>query len=100
MTAKHAKAKKCMIEEVMIISKCEMCCKTTNHIRYNYNQKPYSCNDFFYSRFAIQKRINLLVGRYYPIEKFCEEWNAIYRYLTNHTVTETKQHFGGIISVI
>ena len=59
MASKIAKAKKCMMEEVMDNAKCEMCCKTIPNKVHDYG-KPYSAS-VFNSKYAVQKRIDVFV---------------------------------------
>lgn len=95
MAIKHAKAKKCAMQEIMDNAKCEMCCKLIpKHIYVP--DKPYDTSEVFYSMFAIQKRINIIASRYYPIEEFKKDWNNVYMYIVTHTVSETREHFGNL----
>ena len=96
MAIKHAKAKRESMKEIMDNAKCEMCCKTIPK-----NIHKYSTNeDVFYSKFAIQRRIDMIVGRHYPANKFREKWNEVYEYITTHTVPDTKIRFKETIFVI
>ena len=100
MAIKHAKAKKCMMEEIMDNAKHEMCCKSIQK-NIHYNNKPYAYYDnIFYSKFAIQRRIDVLIGKHYPANEFCKDWNDIYQYIATHTVPETQQCFNEILSII
>ena len=95
MAIKHDKAKKCAMEEVMLNAKNEMCCKNipkNYHIYGDFYNK--SRDEVFYSKCAIQKRVNTLMGRPYPVDKFREKWHDIYVYLVTHTIPETRQYFG------
>lgn len=97
MAIKHTMAKKWAMKEVLDNSKLEMCCKTIpNKIPsvYKTDYKPYSdTNSFFYSKYAIQKRIDALVGKHYPAQEFIKDYSNIYEYLIMHTVPEARQYF-------
>lgn len=100
MAIKHDKAKKYAMKEVLDNAKHEMCCsfgtkKVTMGSSYNMSR-----DDFFYSAFAIQKRVDALVGRHYPIVEFKQDWHSIYIYLITHTVPEAREYFGNMISRI
>lgn len=90
MAIKHAIAKKWAIQEVLENAKAEMCCKTIpkNYKIYNHNQ-----SSLFFSKYAIQRRIDALVGRHCPIEEFAKKCNDVYEYLITHTVPETREHY-------
>jgi len=94
MVAKHAKAKKCAMQEVMDNAKAEMCCKTIPNNVHKYPNFYANYSSIFYSKSALQKRINIIAGRYYPAEEFRKEYGTIYEYLLTHTVPETMKHFG------
>lgn len=101
MAIKHDKAKKYAMKEVMDNAKCEMCCKNIpKKISMIHGSYKTSRDDFFYSSFAIQKRVDVLAGRHYPIEAFKQDWHSIYIYLITHTVPEAREYFGNMISRI
>ena len=97
MAIKHAKAKKYAMKEIMENAKCEMCCKTTpNNVHvYSSSLCSSSCttHEFFYSQYAVQRRIDALVGMHYPIQKFSKECKDVYEYLLTHTVPEARLKF-------
>lgn len=97
MAIKHAKAKKCAMQEIMDNAKNEMCCKTIpNNVHVYDNFYDTSRNNVFYTTFAIQRRIDVLTGRHYPIEEFRKNWGDVYEYLITHTVPEAREYFGKI----
>lgn len=90
MAIKHSMAKKWAMKEMLEDAKTEMCCKL---IPKNYKPTSYnSQDDFFYSKYAIQKRIDALVSRHYPAQEFIKDWSDIYEYLITHTVPEARQY--------
>lgn len=92
MAAKHDKAKKCMMEEVMDNARHEMCCKTiSSGITYDFHHDSYLHEDsIFYSRYAIQRRMDSFAGKHVTAEEFRQEWgDNVYEYIKNHTVPET-----------
>ena len=98
MAIKFAKAKKCAMQEIKINAQAEMCAhiipRKTN---YTYHDMYISDDKFFYSKYAIQRRIDVLVGKHYPVEDFAKKYNDIYKYLIKHTVPEARKHFGTVI---
>lgn len=100
MAIKHAKAKKCAMEEIMDNAKLEMCCKTIPKKIFVSHDTYKTSRDIFYSKYAIQKRVDVLAGRHYPVEEFREDWKNIYEYICTHTVPEARQYFGSTITLI
>lgn len=93
MAIKHSMAKKWAMKEILNDAKTEMCCKTIpNHVYI----PDKSIDNFFYSKYAIQKRIDVLIGKHYPANEFMKDWSKAYDYLITHTVPETRQHFSTI----
>lgn len=90
MAIKHSKAKKWAMKEILENAKIEMCCKT---IPNNVYTSDYSYDNFFYSKYAIQKRIDALVGTHYPMQEFIKGWSNVYEYLITHTVPEAREHY-------
>jgi hypothetical protein len=96
MAIKHSMAKKWAMKEILEDAKTEMCCKL---IPKNYN--PIFCtkhnnDNVFYSKYAIQRRIDALVGTHYPAQEFIKDWSDIYEYLITHTVPEARQYLVSI----
>ena len=90
MAIKHSMAKKWAMKEVLENAKTEMCCKL---IPNKVNLPDNSYDNFFYSKYAIQRRIDALIGAHYPANEFMKEHPKIYEYLIIHTVPEARQHF-------
>ena len=100
MAEKHRKAKKFVMQEVREREMNAMCC-THVVVSTDFINNYIDYKSAFFSDYGLQRRVDALVGRHYPAEKFREEWNAVYEYLTTHTVPEAKKYFGeGIIALI
>lgn len=99
MVAKYEKAKKCAMQEISANAKAEMCCKTiakNNRISVSNSMDTYDRFDtskICHSRYAVQKRIDILVHGHCPINIFAENYPEVYEYVLTHGVPETRQYF-------
>lgn len=88
MEAKHAKAKKCAVQDMTESARNEMCCKLIPH-----NYRVYESKSVFSTSYAIQKRIDAFIGKHIPATEFKVMWSEAYEYLVTHTVPEARSYF-------